>query len=195
MSSTARNMSSSARAIPYTASRWWPDKRTLLVPQSLHRIEPGCLQSRPGAEKQADQSSYGYSKRGGPQRNRCGKVREGDPEYERGQPPQAHPEQPAKTGQHYCLGEKLNDYIGLPGPHGLANADFPRPLRDRHQHDVHHADASHQEADRTEANHDDRHRRCDAVEVLHHLVAGGEPEIVGFVGWYLAQRSQRPLSL
>ena len=60
----------------------------------------------------------------------------------------------------------------------LADADLAGPLGDAHQHDVHHADAAHQQADRAEDDHDQRHHRGDAVELLDHLLGGGSRKCV-----------------
>src|SRR5690606_6643730 len=47
--------------------------------------------------------------------------------------------------QYQRFGQKLAEDLAVSGTHGFTDADFSRPFRNRHQHDIHDANASHQQ--------------------------------------------------
>ena len=56
-----------------------------------------------------------------------------------------HAGDPSEQRDQHRLDEKLDEDVRAPGAYGLADADLPRALGDRHEHDVHDADPAHQQ--------------------------------------------------
>jgi hypothetical protein len=92
--------------------------------------------------------------------------------------PQPHPDQPAQAAQGDGLGEELEQDVPPPRPHGFAQADLPRPLRHRDQHDVHDPNAPHDQGDGGDGPQEDRKGPRDLGRGLDQVLLADEGEIV-----------------
>ena len=87
-------------------------------------------------------------------------------------------DQPAQTRNGSRFDQELQQNVAAFRADGLANADLPRSLRHRHEHDVHDADAAHEQGQpgyRAENDAENRQNLVDAVEnvlLAVHMEAG-----------------------
>ena len=88
---------------------------------------------------------------------------------------QQDPQRPAEKAQHDGLDEKLPQDVVRPGPDGHPQADFPRSLGDRNQHDVHDAHAAHRQRD----------RRHDQQQRLIRREAEARARVISVMSWML----------
>jgi len=78
-----------------------------------------------------------------------------------------HSGDPAEHRHQHRLDQELHEDVAAAGAHGLADADLPRALGDRHQHDVDNADSAQCERHNANAAQEDVHCR---PYLPHHLL-------------------------
>src|SRR5690242_13856342 len=157
-------------------------RRWLFIAQGDDRVEAGGAGGGPDAEEQSDTDRYGNTQDGSPQGHGRGEARKDEARGERNQPAEEHAEHAAEHGEHHRFGQKLQHDVAAARADGFADADLARTFGDRHQHDVHYADTAYQQADGTKYDDHERHHGGDFVEVLHHLLGGGDGKAVGLIG-------------
>ncbi len=95
-----------------------------------------------------------------------------------GDPTQDDPYQTPGEAQSGGLDKELGHDVPPFGPHRLADADLPDPLRDRDQHDVHDADAPYQQGDGGDASQEHGHQIGDLRHRPDHVLLAGDKEVV-----------------
>src|SRR3546814_191782 len=85
---------------------------------------------------------------------------------------------PAQAGQHDGLDQELHQHFARDRADGEADADLPRALRYRNQHDVHDADAADQQGNRRHRRHDLRQYGGGAGQRVADLLGVEDVEIV-----------------
>src|SRR5713101_1911126 len=103
---------------------------------------------------------------------------------------QHHADHPAHFAEHHRLHHELSHDIPFPGPDGAADADFARPLRHRHQHDVHDAYARGQQRNRADYRDADADRAGESLELLDQGIVGEDFKIVLLAGRHLPEGAQ-----
>ena len=104
-------------------------------------------------------------------------------------------DQPAKSREYDRFYQKLQQHLALQGADGKADADLPRPLGDRHQHDVHDADATHQQAHCRHRTQQAGHGADGAGKGFGDLPGIHDIEVVGLVFGKLAPLAQQRANL
>src|SRR5476649_1792058 len=137
-----------------------------LVAQSRDGVEAGSLQRRPETEEQTDTDGDTEAGDHGPQRYGGRQVGDESANGDAEQPTNQDADQAPGCGEGHGFQQKLPNDIAAPRADGLAYADFPGPLSDRHQHDVHHSDSTHQQADGSNHDHDQAHRGYELAELV-----------------------------
>ena len=84
---------------------------------------------------------------------------------------------------NHCFDDELHGDIAALGTQGAADADFPRALGHRNQHDIHDADPPHDQRNGGDYGDEVLHRRRQNHGELGHLLNGTDVEIVGGAGF------------
>src|SRR5216683_4870788 len=113
--------------------------RRLFIPQRFDGIQARSFPSRVEAEDDPDRSRDNDGGDNGQHRRLRGPMKE-NADQEGPAAPKKDAHGPAEKAQHDCFHEELAEDIPRPRAHGHAQADLPRALGDRNQHDVHDAD-------------------------------------------------------
>ena len=93
-----------------------------------------------------------------------------------------HARRAADQAEHDGLAQELelDGFFGR--PHGHADADLPRALRDRNQHHVHDADSAHEQRNRRDRDEKDRQRLAGIELGLNDVFGIADVEVVFFLG-------------
>ena len=94
------------------------------------------------------------------------------------QQPERQPRDAADETEHARLDQELAQDHRRGRPEGLAQPDFPRALRNGHQHDVHDPDPADQQRDAGDHPQEDGQQAGDRAEALQQTRLGHHQEII-----------------
>ena len=158
-------------------------------PERIDRLQIGCLIRRIQSEndaKQRREQECANDQRGRRQDGklfdrrqiaRLDRVHQQVPEDRRQKAPQYNADHTAKAGNHRRFDEELPNDVALARADRHADADLPRTLSNRYQHDIHNADAANQKRDPGNAAAEQRHHIGAGFGLLLHQAVGIRVEI------------------
>src|SRR5215813_12862980 len=160
------------------------------VTKGFNRIQRCSFMSWIVTEEDAN-----HSREGERNKNRQGRNQSRPSQYFRNKRSDAAADQDAYQSTHQTQNQrfrqKLQTNVIRSCTHSHSDADFARPFRDRHQHDIHDSNAAHHQGNGGDASEQQRHdcsQLCERLRCIGHVT---DHEVVGLAWCYFVPLSQQ----